>query len=559
MLRNGIALFSRNVNGSAESAPFAIVQGLEAGDVLAFTVGVGGNGTYFSDSTALHLRISPAQASSVSGTYVARLTAGDSEQQASDDVTVDVVAPGCAPTAAEVLAWWPADGDPRDVAGGRDASLAGGAGFGPGMAGSAFVLDGADDTVTVPAHPRLNVTDSFTLEAWVNPQGLNAQRPVVEYGAPGVFGVHLWLNVNQAANGVSPGSLYANIVDSGGGFHIIGSVGGLVASNVWSHVALTYDRPSGLARLYVDGAAVATSVVGSFTPRTNVNFNIGYRPNGGQRFFGSIDEVTLVGRALSAAEIRAIHSSGSLGKCRNINQPPIVDAGPDLVAAMRCTGPAQVTLGGTVTDDGQPPGGTLLSGWVKVSGPGTVAFADAGSPATTATFSSAGPYVLRLTANDSLLSGSDEMRVNVAALAAPSGPHVASGVLLSQLGGGPAPVTVTGLQPGRAYSLFMWGSWAYGNGVIGNALLPETLASGFGNVAIVGQSTAAPYSATAPLVIRRFEATATSVTMRILDSNYGDNVGQLEFQLYEGELVRRAWPCPRAPTSASCGRKHRSH
>jgi RHS repeat-associated protein len=536
VLRNGTALFSRDVNGSAESAPFAIVQSLDAGDVLAFTVGFGTNGNYNSDSTALHLRISPAQTSSVSGTYVARLTAGDSEQQASDDVTVDVVAPGCAPAAAEVLAWWPADGDPRDIAGGRDATLTGGAGFGPGMAGSAFALDGADDTVTVPAHPRLNVTGSFTLEAWVNPQGLNVQRPVVEYGAPGVFGVHLWLNVNQAATGVSPGSLYANIVDSGGGFHILGSVGGLVASNVWSHVALTYDRPAGLARLYVNGAPVATSQVGSFTPRTNVDLNIGYRPNGGQRFFGSIDEVTLVGRALSAAEIRAIHSSGSLGKCRDINQRPLVDAGPDLVAAMRCAGPAEVTLGGTVSDDGQPPGAPLVSGWVKASGPGTVAFADAGSPVTTATFSSAGAYVLRLTANDSVLSGSDEVRVNVAALAAPSGPHVASGVLPSQLGGGPAPVTVTGLLPGRAYSLFMWGSWAFGNGVIGNALLPGTLVSGFGNVSIVGQSTAPPYSATAPLVIRRFEATGTSVTMTILDSNYGDNVGQLEFQLYEGEL-----------------------
>ena len=48
-----------------------------------------------------------------------------------------------------------------------------------------------------------------------------------------------------------------------------------------------------------------------------------------------------------------------------------------------------------------------------VSGPGTVTFANANSLTTTATFSVAGSYVLKLTASDSLLSSSDDVSITV--------------------------------------------------------------------------------------------------------------------------------------------------
>ena len=51
--------------------------------------------------------------------------------------------------------------------------------------------------------------------------------------------------------------------------------------------------------------------------------------------------------------------------------------------------------------------------WSTVSGPGTVTFADAGATQTTASFSAAGVYVLRLSADDGALSASDELTVTV--------------------------------------------------------------------------------------------------------------------------------------------------
>ena len=76
--------------------------------------------------------------------------------------------------------------------------------------------------------------------------------------------------------------------------------------------------------------------------------------------------------------------------------------------------PASASLDGTVTDDGLPnPPGATTPTWSKVSGPGTVTFGNADAVDTTATFSAAGTYVLRLSATDSALSAADDVTVTV--------------------------------------------------------------------------------------------------------------------------------------------------
>ena len=89
------------------------------------------------------------------------------------------------------------------------------------------------------------------------------------------------------------------------------------------------------------------------------------------------------------------------------NNPPVVNAGPDQSVQF----PNAASLNGSVTDDGKPTPPNLTSQWTKVSGPGTVAFGNATSPVTTATFSDPGTYVLRLTGNDSQLSTQDDVTV----------------------------------------------------------------------------------------------------------------------------------------------------
>jgi hypothetical protein len=92
------------------------------------------------------------------------------------------------------------------------------------------------------------------------------------------------------------------------------------------------------------------------------------------------------------------------------NAAPVVAAGSD----QEITLPASASLNGTVNDDGLPnPPGTVTMTWSQMSGPGTVTFGDASAVDTTASFSAAGVYVLRLTADDGQLSANDDVTVTV--------------------------------------------------------------------------------------------------------------------------------------------------
>ena len=91
------------------------------------------------------------------------------------------------------------------------------------------------------------------------------------------------------------------------------------------------------------------------------------------------------------------------------NQPPSVDAGPDLSVQL-----PQVTVRATsqVSDDGLPTG-NLTTVWTQLDGPGTVSFTEVGLAGDTLqtdiTADLAGVYTLRLSASDGELSGADEV------------------------------------------------------------------------------------------------------------------------------------------------------
>jgi hypothetical protein len=93
------------------------------------------------------------------------------------------------------------------------------------------------------------------------------------------------------------------------------------------------------------------------------------------------------------------------------NLAPAADAGPDLTIAWPSN---SVFLAGYAGDDGLGnPNGTLTLAWTKVSGPGTVTFSQPAKGFSTATFSQAGTYTLRLTASDGALASSDDAVITI--------------------------------------------------------------------------------------------------------------------------------------------------
>ena len=413
LLNSTTTLLSGNITERNLGVPFTFVKALNAGDKLDFSVGFG-NGNNSGDSTGMQLIITQAGDTSTSATfsspgdYILRLAASDSQLFSFSDTHVHVNAQ-CVTPASGHVGWWPGDGDARDLALANTGVIEDGVTFTPGMVGKAFTLNGGAADVVVPASTALNVS-SFTMAAWVFPQDLGTARPILEYStSTGSFGVHFWENLNSSVQ-VSPGSLYANIVDTSGGSHIMatnGVGGSALQLRQWSHVALTYDHATGIARMFVNGAFAAASTLGIFTPRTALPLYIGARVNS-THFLGSIDEPQVYNRALSPSEVQAIFTAGSAGNCKPTGpQPPVVSAGLDQSISLPAT---QVTLNGSASD---PDGGTLTTTWSVSSNTGTVVFGNPSSPSTTATFSAAGVYVLRLTASNNQQTAFSETTVTV--------------------------------------------------------------------------------------------------------------------------------------------------
>jgi hypothetical protein len=93
----------------------------------------------------------------------------------------------------------------------------------------------------------------------------------------------------------------------------------------------------------------------------------------------------------------------------DVNDAPVVTAGENLLV----TWPASASLRGNIKDDGLPGGSGLELSWSKVSGPGTVTFAEGFAAETAVSFSLPGVYVLRLSGNDGQTASNDEVRVTV--------------------------------------------------------------------------------------------------------------------------------------------------
>src|SRR5208283_2474843 len=141
----------------------------------------------------------------------------------------------------------------------------------------------------------------ITIEGWINPNQFNGTAmPIVEWDSPTVDGLSLWVEASL--------QLFGNLKDTSGMGHSISSANGLISTNSFQHVAMTYDKGSGLAVLYINGVSVASQNLGSFiTPQTTYPVNIGIRtgqPIGnGDTYGGLMDELSLYNRALSASEI----------------------------------------------------------------------------------------------------------------------------------------------------------------------------------------------------------------------------------------------------------------
>ena len=164
-----------------------------------------------------------------------------------------------------------------------------------GRFGGGLRFDGVDDQVSVLDDATLDLTDAMTLEAWVRPtSALAGWRTVLLKEQPGdlVYGLY------AAASGYLP-SGHAYVA---GDDKRVQAPSALPA-DAWSHLATTYDGST--LRLYVNGTQAGEVVLSGPLTASSGALRIGGNLVWDEWFAGTIDEVRVYDRALSASELQS--------------------------------------------------------------------------------------------------------------------------------------------------------------------------------------------------------------------------------------------------------------
>src|SRR3989344_2616867 len=169
-----------------------------------------------------------------------------------------------------------------------------------GKVGGALSFDGTNDYVDAGNNASLNSTAALTVEAWVYPTSIEGQG-IVSKDNLTIRSYSLYLRASQypqAALWTSSG--YQTIYDTGTKYQL----------NTWQHLAMTYDGSR--IRLYLNGVEQGSGVAQAGTITMGaVNVEIGRTEgNNAECFNGSIDEVGIYNRALTAEEIRYHYNRG---------------------------------------------------------------------------------------------------------------------------------------------------------------------------------------------------------------------------------------------------------
>jgi YD repeat-containing protein len=311
----------------------------------------------------------------------------------------------CVPPPSGLVSWWPGDGNTLDRAAASDGLAENGASYAAGLVGQAFRFDGVDDLTRIASSRTTGFAGAFSVEFWFNPTTtINVSTPNQMLLAKGRY-----------LEGGFNAPVAIQVLGGDGRLLVrMPSAPALVSSTdtwpagTWQHIALSWDGAR--YRLYVNGSEEAGldnafSIFDSSDPITLGNAD-GFAAGG---FAGLLDEPTLYNRALTPAEVNALHAARGLGKCTATYSR--ADAGPDQAVEVAAT----VTLDGSASRafDGAP----LSYQWTLTSRPANSA-AVLANPATVSpsfTADKAGAYTLDLiVSNAGRASAPDSVSITAA-------------------------------------------------------------------------------------------------------------------------------------------------
>ena len=154
----------------------------------------------------------------------------------------------------------------------------------------------SSEMVAIPGDGGLACTGPVSVAMWVNPKTLGVTQNFMSAGSQYI----IWVN---------PTTGKVRFADANG--HYLDIPSSSLTAGQWNHLVAVFSGTSGTAvnastiQMYVNGVAVGGTASGTWTPAISLDQNVVL---GGSGFVGSIDEVYMFRRGLSAAEVQRLYA-----------------------------------------------------------------------------------------------------------------------------------------------------------------------------------------------------------------------------------------------------------
>lgn len=199
-------------------------------------------------------------------------------------------------TTPDVL-WLKLEDNGTDSSGAGNTATASGGAYGTGKYDRGYVFDGDDATLTVGDSTDFDLDGNFTIEMWVNLDLTAAIRYLFNRKEDGSNLYNAYI--------VNNGAVYFYIKDATG-TDVIQTTPGVITADTWHHVAITGNRTTNTAIIYVDGNLVGYGSLTESPVFAGADDDLIFGEDDTQGFpiDGTLDDIKIWTRVRTQGEVR---------------------------------------------------------------------------------------------------------------------------------------------------------------------------------------------------------------------------------------------------------------
>jgi hypothetical protein len=163
----------------------------------------------------------------------------------------------------------------------------------------AYAFDGSNDCIFIPHHSELNITSAISVSAWIKIAGFSGYPAIVNKNYDSSYYIQLGDNNGDVEFGIDYPEIYTRVTN-------------VLTTGAWYHIVGTYDANGGTnnLKIYINGTVVNQTTATGTAVGNSANLAIGANSwCTGDYFNGTIDDVRIYNRTLSAQEILAIYNN----------------------------------------------------------------------------------------------------------------------------------------------------------------------------------------------------------------------------------------------------------